>query len=167
MRTSYKGYIERRDKMRKNMIRVIAAVAAVCLMVGCGGKKGDFDVAALGNDLSTKITYADTLAPMDADTAGMFLNLSDINVTKAAIYEGSGGTAEEIVVLECASEDDAKKAEQVLRDRVSEQIESFTDYVPAELTKLNAAVIKVSGKYAVLSVSDTPDEAKKIIDSYM
>ena len=36
-----------------------------------------------------------------------------------------------------------------------------------ELTKLNAAVIVVSGKYAVLSVSDTPDEAKKIIGNYM
>ena len=65
------------------------------------------------------------------------------------------------------NEEEAKKAEQVLKDRVSEQIESFTDYVPAELTKLNAAVIKVSGKYAVLSVSDDPEKAKKIIDKYL
>ena len=56
---------------------------------------------------------------------------------------------------------------EVLKTRVSEQIESFTDYVPGELTKLNAAVIKVNGKYAVLSVSDTPDEAGKIIGKYM
>ncbi len=151
----------------KRLTGIIAAGAMIFALAGCGGKKGDFDVTTLGNDLDTKIMYQDTLAAMDLDTAGMFLNLSEVNVTKAAVYEGSGGTAEEIVVLECASEDDAKKAEQVLKDRVSEQIESFTDYVPEELTKLNAAVIKVSGKYAVLSVSDTPDEAKKIIDQYM
>ncbi len=149
-------------------LSIIAAFAAVLVLVtGCGSKKADFDVATLGNDLATKITYADTLAPMDLDMAGMFLNLSDVNVAKASIYEGSGGTAEEIVVLECASDEDAKKAEEVLKTRVQEQIESFTDYVPEELTKLNAAVIKVNGKYAVLSVCDTPDEAKKIIDSYM
>ena len=124
-------------------------------------------MAALGNDLATKITYADTLTQMDIDTASMFLNLSDLNVAKAAIYEGSGGTAEEIVVLECADETDAKKAEEVLKTRVSEQIENFTDYVPEELTKLNAAVIIVNGKYAVLSVSDTPEEAKKVIGQYM
>ena len=152
--------------MRK-LIVLVAMVAAVAVLAGCGGKKADFDVATLGNDLATKITYEDTLAPMDLDYAGMFLNLADVNVTKAAIYEGSGGTAEEIIVFECASEDDAKKAEQVLKTRLSEQIESFTDYVPEELTKLNAAVVKVSGKYAVLSVSGTPDEAKKIIDQYM
>ena len=153
--------------MRKALTVITAVVAATMMIRGCGGKKADFDVAALGNDLNTKITYQDSLMEMDLDTAGMFLNLSDVNVTKAAIYEGSGGTAEEIVVLECASDDDAKAAEQVLKTRVAEQIESFTDYVPEELTKLNAAVIKVNGKYAVLSVSDTPDEARKIIDSYM
>ena len=152
--------------MRKLTI-LMAMVAAVAVLAGCGGKKADFDVDALGGDLATKITYADSLAPMDLDFAGMFLNLADVNVTKAAIYEGSGGTAEEIIVFECASDEDAKKAEQVLKTRVSEQIESFKDYVPEELTKLNAAVIKVNGKYAVLSVSDTPDEAKKIIEQYM
>ena len=153
--------------MRKMKLFTIVTVVAAFVLGACGGKKADFDVEALGNELNEQITYAHTLMPLDLDTAGMFLNLSEINVTKAAIYEGSGGTAEEIVVLECATEDDAKKAEEVLKTRVSEQIESFTDYVPGELTKLNAAVIKVNGKYAVLSVSDTPDEAGKIIGKYM
>lgn len=154
--------------MKKNITIIVTIVLLVAAMLAaCGGKKADFDVASLGSDLDTKITYQDSLMEMDVDTAGMFLNLSDVAVTKAAIYEGSGGTAEEIVVLECATDDDAKKAEQVLKTRVAEQIESFTDYVPEELTKLNDAVIKVNGKYAVLSVSDSPDEARKIIDSYM
>ena len=158
----------RRIKMRmKKIAAAVAGIAALMLVAGCGAGKADFDVNALGNDLATKITYADSLSPMDVQMAGMFLNLADVNVVNASIYEGSGGTAEEIVVLECATDEDAKKAEDVLKQRVAEQIESFTDYVPAELTKLNAAVIKVNGKYAVLSVSDTPDEASKIISQYM
>ncbi len=158
---------EKDGVIMKKLLAIVLSVVFTLSLAACGGGKGDFDVDALGNDLSTKITYADSLGKMDIDTASMFMNLSEVNVVKAAIYEGSGGTAEEIVVLECASDADAAKAEQVLKDRVSEQIESFTDYVPGELTKLNAAVIKVSGKYAVLSVSDTPDEAKKLIDQYM
>ena len=152
--------------MRK--VRIAAVFAAmVMIMAGCGKKTVDFDISALATDLDINITYQDTLEPMGVEMAGMFLNLANVKVTNAAIFEGSGATAEEIIVLECENDEEAKKAEQVLKDRVSEQIESFTDYVPAELTKLNAAVIKVSGKYAVLSVSDTPDEAKKIIDQYM
>ncbi|MBO4903583.1 MAG: DUF4358 domain-containing protein [Lachnospiraceae bacterium] len=153
--------------MRRKLPTIAAVIAATAMLVGCGGKKADFDVAVLANDLNTKIGYEDSLMEMDVDTAGMFLNLSDIAITKAAIYEGSGGTAEEIVVLECATDADAQKAEQVLKDRVAEQKESFTDYVQEELPKLDAAVIKVNGKYAVLSVSGSADEAKKIIDSYM
>ena len=128
--------------MRKisSFAAVVAVVAAVVLS-GCGGSKGDFDVASLGNDLNTKITYQDTLAQMDLDTAGMIMNLSDVNVTKAAIYEGAGGTAEEIVVLECASDEDAKKAEQVLKTRVESLTES-TAYFP--LVFITAALSFVS-----------------------
>lgn len=154
--------------MKKFMLAAVLAVSVFGTMLsGCGSKEASFDVKALGADLNSKITYQDTLTELDMDTASMFLNLSDVNVVNAAIYEGSGGTAEEIVVLECASAEDASKAKTVLKTRVSEQIESFTDYVPAELTKLNAAVIKVNGKYAVLSVCDTPEEASKIIAQYM
>ena len=76
-------------RMIKRLTVVIAAMAAACL-AGCGGAKGDFDVAALGNDLATKITYQDSLAQMDLDSAGMFLNLSGLDVVKASVYEGSG-----------------------------------------------------------------------------
>ncbi len=101
--------------MKKMRIVTAALIVATLMAAGCGSKEADFDVAALGNDLSTSITYVDTLSEMDLDTAGMFLNLADINVNKAAIYEGSGGTAEEIVVLECATADDAKKRNRRLR----------------------------------------------------
>ncbi|MCR5688149.1 MAG: DUF4358 domain-containing protein [Lachnospiraceae bacterium] len=147
--------------------KTIAAAALLTLLTACGSKAADFDVHALADDLAANITYADSLSPMDLDTAKMFINLSDVNAVDGAVYEGSGGTAEEIIVIECASAEDTKAAENALKTRVAEQIESFTDYVPEELTKLNAAVIKTSGKYAVLSVSDTPDAAKAIIDKYM
>lgn len=154
--------------MKKLILSVLLTVGVTCtFLAGCGSKEANFDVKALGADLNSKITYQDTLSELDLDMASMFLNLSDVNVTSSSIYEGSGATAEEIVVLECATAEDAAKAKEVLQTRVSEQIESFTDYVPAELTKLNSAVIKVNGKYAVLSVCDTPEEASKIISEYM
>lgn len=152
---------------RRIALLVTVMTVLVCCLAGCGSKEASFDVKALGNDLNTKITYQDSLMELDTDTASMFLNLSDINIVNSAIYEGSGGTAEEIVVLECAGKDDAAKAQAMLEQRVKEQIESFTDYVPGELTKLNAAVIKVNGNYAVLCVCDTPEEASKIISQYM
>lgn len=153
--------------MKKKSFLLISVLTVGILLTGCNKKAASFDVNKLGEDLNSKITYQDELMNLDVDTASMFLNLSDINLVNTAIYEGSGATAEEIVVLECASGEDATKAQTMLKDRVEEQKESFENYVPGELTKLDAAVIEVNGNYVVLSVSDDPDGAKKIIAEYM
>ena len=121
----------------------------------------------LADALKSGITYKDDLSPIDLDTAKMFYSFGDTDVTEAVFYESSGATAEEIAVIKCGSEADAGKAEDVLRTRVSEQIESYKDYVPAELEKLNAAVIYRKGSCAVLSVSDEPDKAREIISSFV
>ena len=135
-------------------------------IAGCGKKTVDVDAQGLADALKSGITYKDDLAPIDLETAQMFFNFGDANITEAVFYESSGATAEEIVVLKCAGEADAGMAEDSLKKRVEEQKESYTDYVPAELEKLNAAVVYRGGNCAVLSVSDEPDKAREIIDSY-
>lgn len=153
----------------KKLFTIVCTIAcAMTVLAGCGGaKEVTADVKALGADLAGKITYRDELNQMDIDTAAMFMNLSDVNVTNSVFYETSGATAEEIIVLECASADDAAKAANAFKTRIADQKESFENYVPEELEKLDKAVLATSGKYAVLSVSDDPDTAKSIISDYL
>ena len=148
-------------------ILVLSVIASAVILAGCGDKKTEFNVTDLGNELVTSISYDDELSPLDIDTARMLLNLSDINIVDSAIYEGSGATAEEIIVLKCSSEGDVTKAKNMMDERVAEQKESFEDYVPQELPKLDSAVIKTSGTYAVLSVSGDSAGAEKIIEKYL
>ncbi len=155
-----------KKEMRNVLLGMMLIFAAV--LTGCGnGNTKAFDATEVANRLLEEITYQDELTVVDFDTAGMILNFSNVNVVNGLVFEGSGATAEEIVVLECASDEDADAAKAALQARVQEQIESFTDYVPQELEKLNQAVIVESGKYAVLSVSSEPDLAKKIIGEYI
>lgn len=166
--------------MRKFGALILAAVCMAAVLTGCGSKDAGTSEAsettsaaasasakAIGADLAGKITYQDELSEMDIDTASMFINLSDVNVVDSAIYESSGATAEEIIVLECASSADASKAAGLFKTRVAEQKENFEDYVPEELNKLGKAVIATSGNFAVLSVSDDADTAKSIISDYL
>lgn len=148
-------------------ILVLGVIASAVILAGCGDKKTEFNVTDLGNELVTSISYDDELSPLDIDTARMLLNLSDINIVDSAIYEGSGATAEEIIVLKCSSEGDVTKAKNMMDERVAEQKESFEDYVPQELPKLDSAVIKTGGTYAVLSVSGDSADAEKIIEKYL
>lgn len=152
--------------MKKRMLIIGLAVMTAAFIAGCGKKAVDVNTQELADALKSGITYKDDLSGIDLDTAQMIYNFGDANITEAAFYESTGATAEEIVVLKCNSEADAGAVENALKSRVEEQKESFTDYVPAELEKLNAAVIYKSGNCAVLSVSDEPDKARGIIDSY-
>ena len=122
------------------------------------------DAKALADSLLSEISYTDQLSAVDLDTAKMFLNFADVEINEAYIYESSGATAEEIVVLVCKDSDSAAKAKSAFEQRVSEQTENFTDYVPEEVPKLNDAVIITSREYAILSVSGDSSKAKDIIE---
>ena len=140
---------------------MVAATAV--LLAGCAKSQKTVDPAKLATRLTTEITYQDELTAVDAETVSMIYYFDDAAITQSFVYEGSGATAEEVAVFECASEDDAAKVLQAVNERVEEQKESFTDYVPEELNKLDAAVIQKTGNYVVLSVSNEADQAKKII----
>ena len=120
------------------------------------------DAKAIADSLLSEISYTDQLSAVDLDTAKMFLNFADVEINEAYIYESSGATAEEIVVLVCKDSDSAAKAKSAFEQRVSEQKENFTDYVPEEVPKLNDAVI--IREYAILSVSGDSAKAKDIIE---
>lgn len=131
-------------------------------------KKGtmkDIEVGTLAESLQNDIVYEDELSSIDLETAEAIYDITDIKIADSAIYVGSGATAEEIAVFQCETEEDAKKLETVLKSRVEEQTESFRDYVPKELEKLEKAVIVVKGKYVILSVSNEDAKAKEIIQN--
>lgn len=131
-------------------------------------KKGtmkDIEVGTLAESLRNDIVYEDELSSIDLETAEAIYDITDIKIADSAIYVGSGATAEEIAVFQCETEEDAKKLETVLKSRVEEQTESFRDYVPKELEKLEKAVIVVKGKYVILSVSNEDAKAKEIIQN--
>ena len=153
--------------MKKRLVCVAALLMAVGTLAGCQGKTADVDVNALATELHDGIEYVDELSELDLDTAAMFYSFQDADIAEACLYESSGATAEEIVVIKCATAADAAKVHQAFDTRITEQIENFTDYVPGEVEKLNAAVIVEKGNYAVLSVSDDAGKAKEIIGKYI
>ncbi|MCR5357692.1 MAG: DUF4358 domain-containing protein [Lachnospiraceae bacterium] len=151
--------------MKRKIISVFSVVLILAVLAGCKGN-ADVDAGALADELKGQVTYNDDLSAIDLDTAGMFYSFGDADITEAYFYESSGATAEEIAVIKCSSDADAGKVEEILKRRVEEQKESFKDYVPAELEKLNTAIVQRSGKCVILSVSDEPDKARDIIKKY-
>ena len=59
--------------------------------------------------------------------------------------------------------DAAKKAGELLNTRVKNQKDLFSTYNADEAAKLDKAIVKTSGKYAVLCVCDDYDKAESIL----
>lgn len=121
------------------------------------------DAKSVADALLNEIAYVDQLSEIDLETAAMFYVFDGIDIENVYIYESSGATAEEIAVIECKDETNAKKVMDVFKGRISDQIESYESYVPEEVPKLKDAVMEQVGNVAILSVSGDSKKAKEII----
>ncbi len=155
--------------MKKWIQGITAGIFACAVLASCGTESENVqvDINALAEALDTGITYQDPLEKLDDDMVGMLYSVDGL-VDASVVYMGSGATAEEIAVFDCVDADTAKnKVKPIVEDHVKSQIEAFENYVPEEVSKLNEAVVRQTGEYVVLSVSNDPDGANKILDEYL
>lgn len=149
--------------MKKKIMIGLIGTAALMAFTGCSKKEvKNIDVKTVANSLLEDIKYEDQLSEVSYD---IVYDMEDINVTESAVYVSSGATAEEIAAIKCETKEDAEKVQTALEERVKEQKESFENYVPKELDKLDKAVIVKVGNTVVLSVSNDDAKAKEIIEN--
>ena len=73
-----------------------------------------------------------------------------------------GLIADEVFFAETKDESYAKEVEQVLRDVLAHQAETYRDYMPEEYDKLKNGRIERSGTTVLMIVSDHGDELYKV-----
>ena len=83
----------------------------------------------------------------------------------SCLYVGTGSTAEEIAVFRMKDAGGVEAAKAAIEKRIAYQTDNFKDYVPAEVPKLEKAVVKTGGTTVVFVVSANADGTKSVIDS--
>ncbi len=155
--------------MTKKIIALaLSLILSLCLFAGCAGSSDkDIDGDALYSDLRT-LEFADELVDMDMAAIENYYFFDDTGVIEKArvCKSASGATAEEIAVITVKSSSDAEAVKKALRMRVDDLAFSFENYVPAEMDKINSAIVTSSGRTVVLAVIDDPDSAQAVIDKY-
>lgn len=129
-------------------------------------KEHDFDVAILADELFNGLEFDDELV---SGRDIVFLNqygLEEGDIVKQASYFSSNATTEEIAVVECVDEAQAKVVKEAVDARIEDRKDVFADYAPDEVKRLDGAIVKVLGKYVVLCVTADPDGAEAIIEKY-
>ena len=144
----------------KKLISLLLVLLLTMALAGCGGAKVNNTVTAGGLADALNMTV-----PFDSEmkSASVDNYLSVPEGAQAAGYMSNGTTAEEIFVVRCANEDDAKAVKTEMETLLADQRADMERYQPEEVSRLENAVLVQRGIYAVLCVSADAEKAEKII----
>ena len=152
-------------KITKRFALAAAIVLSALALTACGSGKAskEIDVAKTADDLNSSVITSDQLSETKSEMLGSIYFFEDGQVESSKVYMSGNATADEIVVVQCKDEDAAKAVAELLKTRVENQKELFATYNADEAAKLDKAIVKTSGKYAVLCVCDDYDKAESIL----
>ena len=152
-------------KFGKTIITFAAAMFAAFSLTACqgGSSKSSIDVSSLADDLNAKTIKSDTLTETSSDMLSTIYFFENGQVTESKAFMSSGATADEICVVKCVDENAAKAVTELFQTRVNNQSKLYESYNADEVGKLDDAIIKSSGSYAVLVVCDDYDEAGDVL----
>ena len=155
--------------LQKNgkLLQMMAVLCmAAVLLAGCGSKKGGQDITVDIKNLAAQLNGAvtsDTLSQAQADMIPKIYYFDEDSYVSGEAYVSAGTTACEVAVIECKDAAGAGEAAEKLKERVSSQKELYASYNADEAGRLDKAIVKNAGKYAVLAVVDDTEGAEKML----
>lgn len=153
--------------MKKYAALIIMGLIMAFALTACGGgsaKEVTMTPKDLAEKLAAETVTSDTLAPIATDILVSTYFVDPEKIDDSAAYLGSGTTSCEAAVIKCKDSAYASEVEELFKARVKNQSELYASYNAAEVKKLDAAVIKVSGSYVALSISDDAGKAEELLE---
>ena len=154
----------------KRILAVLLASLAVLSLAACG-KQADSgkqpaaaDVVAAvagGLDLKDQMVTAD-----ETVFYSLYSSLDKEKVADASMYmSGTRSTAEEVTVIKAKDAADVQHIKDAIDVRIEDQMFSYEDYKPEEMTKIGGALVLTHGNYVLLVMADDPSSVEKTCEA--
>lgn len=157
--------------MKKSMLVILCVVLLTAALAACSSQPDPSPSpaepvvpAAAAKTMCEKVAFADLMSEADAATVRRIFALDAAAVPDAAGYLSTGATAEELFVFSCADESGVGTVKKAVETRLGSQREGYADYGPAEVPKIDAAVVETRGLVVFVCVCDDPAQARAAID---
>ena len=143
---------------------LIAIILIICLS-SCGDKYENavIDITALSDNIMASVTFDDQLVQISEATMKTAYNFGEY--ISMIVYTGSGATAEEIILIECADSATADKTYMSVDTYYKNKKFYFKDYNPDETYKLDDPIFVRIGKYVIYCVSPNTAEVQSLLNS--
>ncbi|CCY54247.1 uncharacterized protein BN781_00769 [Coprococcus sp. CAG:782] len=157
--------------MKKKLLVCLAMAMCLAGFAGCGSKEEkktedvSMDIHSVAKEIVDNGNFTD-IAEINKDKGISQYSVGDAEIADAVTYFSSGATAEEVVIFEGATDADADKLLTAAEERKEDDYKTWQDYKPEEVSRVDKAVIKKSGKYVVFCIADDKDAVSAVIDKY-
>ena len=157
--------------MRKFLAAALAALLTLSL-AACGAEPHVSSGSEAGKDapdlegLFTELSALCGEAAVDIDpaTAGLYgVEESEIVACRAA----GGVSADEVTIFQCADEKRAEEVLAITETRLSDEAESYADYLPEEAEKLRNAAAVQKGDVVAVAVCADAEKAAELMENYL
>lgn len=151
----------------KKLICAVLAAALVLAVTACGKKpEPSFPAELTTQTLLDSGAFSEPLEELDPDIAVMMFWLNgDVSEYEGSkVYYSTGATAEIVAVITVRDESKTAEVEQALKNWVNSQIEAEQDYRPAEVPKLENAIVETRGFTVLLTVAADWEKAAETIE---
>ena len=136
------------------------------IFTGCSQKAKtiSFDLDSLSSQLMDSGAFSDILSPVDIKIAASQYGFDAADVTESKVLCSTQATTEEIGLFKCSSEDAAARVKTAAAARVESQRETYESYAPAEMPKLDDAIVTQNGLYVFYIVSADASKAQAVLN---
>lgn len=155
--------------MKRSLTKLLCLAAALCLLLGACSSPAEsgstpFDPEAATQAVLDSGAFSVELTELDAallyDFSGYGLDASALTASKA--YSASG-FAEQVSVTVWTDEAAAQAAVDMFRTYLEDMAATYKDYAPAEVPKLENAVLEQRGSSVLLAVANDADAAQAAV----
>ena len=165
--------------MNKKILLPVVLGICLCLLAACGNSNNNQDPVESGSSAPVEKTayelsdadavlqsgaFSEDLAEIDLDTAAVLYGVDVNALTDVKAYRSEGATAEEVAVLLFTDEEAAGQAKTAMELYLQGREESYADYLPDEVPKLENALLDQKGSTVLLLVANDMDAAKAVLN---
>ncbi|NLO48432.1 MAG: DUF4358 domain-containing protein [Clostridiales bacterium] len=147
--------------------RISVCVLLALVLTGCGKKSaGPIDLQAFSSDILASGAFLEQLTEVEPDIGYSFYQIADSDCKQAFFFFSSGATAEELALFEASDAQAAARIRAAAEKRIENQKKAFESYVPAEVPKLEQAVVYTRGNYVIVFTASDYNAAKTVQDKH-
>ena len=155
--------------MKHSLSKLMILAAALCLLLGACSSPAESGTTAFDPETATQAVldsgaFSVELTELDAamlyDFSGYGLDDSPLTASKA--YSASG-FAEQVSVTVWKDEASAQAAVDMFKTYLEDMAATYKDYAPAEVPKLENAVLEQRGTSVLLAVANDADAVKTAV----